>query len=105
MKKLFTIIAICFSTVSLAQFTENTLIEIGQKAADLKYKNPEGKEIQLSKINKGRYVLLDFWASWCRPCRSGNPRLVAIYNKYKDAKFKNAPKGFTIVSVSLDKNK
>ncbi len=76
--------------------------DVGQEALDLKFKSPEGKEIALSSL-RGKIVLLDFWASWCGPCRRENPNLVSAYNKYKDKKFQNA-KGFTIYSVSLDKN-
>ena len=76
---------------------------IGDKAIDLAFTSPEGKTIALNSL-KGKVVLLDFWASWCGPCRMENPYVVAAYNKYKDMKFKKA-KGFTIYSVSLDQNK
>jgi thiol-disulfide isomerase/thioredoxin len=75
---------------------------IGNIAPDLKFNNPDGKQLDLYS-NKGYYVLIDFWASWCGPCRGENPNVVATYNKYKDMKFKGA-KGFKIFSVSLDQN-
>ncbi len=65
-----------------------------QPAPDIKLPSPAGKEYALSDL-KGKVVLLDFWASWCRPCRMENPNVVRIYNKYKD-------QGFTVYSVSLD---
>lgn len=77
-------------------------LAIGQKAPELTFNNPEGKEIKLSSL-KGKVVLIDFWASWCGPCRKENPEVVKVYNTYKDKTFKNG-KGFTVYGVSLDKN-
>lgn len=65
-------------------------------APEIALKNPEGKEIRLSSL-RGNYVLIDFWASWCAPCRQESPNVVKMYNKYKN-------KGFTVYSVSLDDN-
>ncbi|NQX39010.1 Peroxiredoxin [Pedobacter steynii] len=72
-------------------------LSIGSKAPDFVQPDTTGKLISLSSM-KGKYVLVDFWASWCGPCRAENPYLLKAYAKFKD-------KGFTILSVSLDDNR
>lgn len=70
-------------------------IKEGAEAPNISLPNPDGKVIELKSL-RGKVVLLDFWASWCGPCRRENPNVVNVYNKYKD-------KGFTVYSVSLDR--
>ena len=69
----------------------------GKEAQDIEMENPDGEIIKLSDY-KGKVVLIDFWASWCGPCRKENPHVVKLYEKYKDD-------GFDVFSVSLDKDK
>jgi thiol-disulfide isomerase/thioredoxin len=76
--------------------------QVNVKAPDIELISPMGKTIKLSKL-KGKMVLVDFWASWCGPCRRENPHVVEAYAKYQNAKFLNA-KGFEVFSVSLDRN-
>ena len=72
--------------------------EVGQKFIDFAMNTPEGKEVKLSDfISRNKYTLIDFWASWCGPCRAEMPNVVAAYNAFK-------AKGFGIVGVSLDNN-
>jgi len=74
-----------------------TLLNPGSEAPDIALPNPEGETVQLSSL-RGNYVLIDFWASWCKPCRFENPNVVRMYNKYKD-------ENFEIYGVSLDRNR
>ena len=78
-------------------------IRIGSPAPDIVAPAPNGDTLRLSDL-KGNYVLIDFWAAWCMPCRRNNPRLVEFYNKYKDVKLDGGKHGFTIYSYSLDRN-
>lgn len=72
-------------------------LSIGSEAPEIIVSDPEGKQIALSSL-RGKVVLIDFWASWCGPCRKENPNVVKVYEKYKN-------KGFEIFGVSLDKEK
>jgi thiol-disulfide isomerase/thioredoxin len=75
-------------------------LEIGNQAPELAYQSPGGETISLSSL-RGKIVLVDFWASWCMPCRVENPNLVKTYQQYKDKVFSQG-NGFSIYSVSLD---
>jgi thiol-disulfide isomerase/thioredoxin len=94
-----TLLILLFSNFLIAQ---DLGTNIGDKAIDLNYNNPNGEKMSLSKI-KDKLVLIDFWASWCGPCRRENPSLVDAYRKYNKTKFKDG-NGFEIYSLSLDKN-
>ncbi|MBI9035274.1 MAG: TlpA family protein disulfide reductase [Bacteroidales bacterium] len=71
--------------------------KIGEAAPEIDLPSPEGKSVLLSSL-KGKVVLIDFWASWCGPCRKENPNVVRLYEKYHE-------QGFEVYSVSLDKDR
>lgn len=102
--KLLTVILVS-AAMSLAFIApeKNDSVDPAKIAPEINLENTSGENVKLSSL-RGNIVLIDFWASWCGPCRRSHPELVNTYNEFKDAKFKNA-KGFEIYSVSLDRNK
>lgn len=79
------------------ELDELRALSIGQPAPEISLPNPDGETVSLSDF-RGKYVLVDFWAGWCKPCRDENPNVVRLYEKYKD-------KGFEVFGVSLDRTR
>lgn len=74
----------------------------GEKAPEFSAELIDGSTFSLKDLS-GKYVVIDFWGSWCPPCRKENPKLVSLYNKYKDKNFKNGD-GFDVVTIALEKH-
>ena len=72
-------------------------VAIGNPYTDFELPTPDGESLKVSEVHNGNVMLIDFWASWCGPCRRANPEVVAIYSEYKE-------QGFEILGVSLDKD-
>ncbi|MGI8634076.1 MAG: peroxiredoxin family protein [Segetibacter sp.] len=91
--KLFVVVVALLSSLS----TVKAQPPVGSKAPDVSLPNAKGEIVNLSSL-RGKVVLLDFWASWCGPCRQNNRRMIPVYKQYKD-------KGLEVYAVSIDGNK
>lgn len=97
--KTLAVLFICLGMATAA----GEAVSTGETSPEINLSNTEGEMVKLSSL-RGDIVLIDFWASWCAPCRKKHPELATVYNEFKNAEFK-AAEGFDIYSVSLDTNR
>lgn len=99
-------ILLLFVSLSIAmtscQNTDGRLMN-GMQLPDIELPDADGNMISLSSL-QGKMILVDVWASWCTPCRKQNPKIVSIYNKYKNTEFEGAD-GFVVFNISLDSDR
>ena len=101
-KIIYVLLLVVIIAFVLNKFVSKEEIRQGNIAPDFSTKLVDGSKFSLSEL-KGDYVLLDFWGSWCAPCLRDQPKLVALYNKYKD-KTSDKGEGLRVVTIALEKN-